>query len=166
MASILDEGLVLESPDEAFTFDVLEFSKTYDVEVFKRMYGYITQNFEKIRGKMCWKKYHYIAVTKLPFVERWLTDKRNYESAPPKLIIASELLDNEGKSRWETYCRVFKAVGKRGALNKRGQWYNDSRTSENPILSSGWKYRDYDIFILPESTIETLYTYLPHQNNI
>ena len=163
MASILDEGLVLESPEEAFTYDVLEFSKTYDIETFKRIYGYVSQNFERIHGKMCWKKYHYIAVTKLPFVERWLTDKHHYESASPRLIIASELLDNKNKSRWEIQCRVFKSIGKFGKIDRRSQWYNDTRNGENPIISSGWKFRDYDIFMVPDSTIEMLYTFLPHQ---
>lgn len=165
MSTILNNDLIMESPEEAFTYDVLDFSRSYDVEVFRRIYGFVSKNFEKIHGKLCWKKYHYIAVSKMSHVERWLTDKNHYESTPPRIIIASELLDNDNKARWQIKCRVFKAIGNRGKKERRGQWYDDNRTNQNPILSSGYEFRNYDIFMIPENVIEMLYTYLPHQSN-
>lgn len=162
MASILDENLVTGTPEEHFAADVLEFSKTYNVEAYRRIYEYASKHFERLKGKLCWKKYHYFAITNSNWVDRWLEGKKVGQlGASPKLIVGSELLEDTTKT-WSTRCMVFRAIGNVGPKNRRSAWFKIYRDSFNPVITSGWKFREYDIFMIPRKDIDALVNFLPY----
>lgn len=163
MSSILNDDLINGTPEEDFAFNVLEFSKTYSKESWQALYDYATKHFKKIGGKMCWKKYCYFAISKPTQRSRWNSKKNDYNKyeVPGKLIIASECYVKNSWGRCD--CVVFRAIGNVGPKDRRGQWYKDIRNSENPILSSGWKFSEYEIFQIPVDMFGFLWDFLPHK---
>lgn len=153
MSSVLDDNLVEGTPEENFAFDLLTFSQTYDPELFGAIRNHITTNFEKRVGKLSWKKHHYIAIT-----------KKNMQ-VDPGIIVASELIDD---NEWAySRCHVWRAIGNKGKKERRGRWFKCVRSQSNPVLTTGYQCYQYDIYILPGATINTLYALLPkvEENN-
>lgn len=163
MSSILNENLIDGTPEEEFAFAALDFSRTYSDTAYKTMQEYAKKNFTKISGKLCWKKYCYFAISKPTQRSRWNPKKNDYDryEAPGKIIITSECYVKDSWGRGE--CVVFRATGKTGPKDRRGQWFKTYRTQDDPILSSGWKYSDYEIFQMPVDMFGFLYDFLPHK---
>lgn len=158
---LLNKDLINGTPEEEFAFNVMQFSKNYDEESWRALREYAKQNFYKNDRKLCWKKYHYFAITRREKMYRW-NGVRNVETdAPRKLIIASESLIKDSWGRSE--CVVFRCTGKTGPKKKRGQWFSTTRSQENPVLSAGYKFDEYDIYRIPTDLIEFLWDFLPHR---
>lgn len=160
---ILDDNYAEGTPEENFVLDVAKFAQTYDHESWMAMTEYVRKNCKKITGKLCWKKYHYFAISRNVTDREWIEKTRSYKEVPAKhkIIIASESYFKDSWGRGQ--CVVFRCTGKTGPKEKRGQWYNASRDSFNPILSSGWKFSEYDIYEIPTGLFEYLWAFLPHQ---
>ena len=158
---ILDEDLINGTPEEDFVLNVATFAKTYDNELWEAMREYASKHFTKISGKLCWKKYHYFAITKPGKYPKWNGEKYVDCEKPKKLIIASECLIKDSWGRYD--CVVFRATGKTGPKERRGQWFKTHRSQDDPVLSSGWKFSDYDIYQIPADMIGYLYGFLPHK---
>lgn len=110
-----------------------------------------SKHFEPNCKKLCWKKYRYIAIAP-PTDNRW----QNYKG--PKVIIAADESLFTGRG-WRTY--VYKWIGPVGRKERRAQWHKEARSQENPVLSTGYKFSDFKIFLLPEEVWQVLWDMLP-----
>lgn len=87
--------------------------------------------------------------------------KNSWRKCELTAILASEIY-KPGNLGWPR-CKVFKATG-RGPKERRCQWFEIYRAPDNPILSSGWKFSNYDIFEVPEEFFAFAYDFLPKQS--
>lgn len=158
---ILDADLINGTPEEEFAFNVLQFSKNYDKESWQALTDYAKKHFTKQDRKLCWRKHHYFAITRNEKSRRWNGEKYVECDAPRKIIIASECLI---KNDWGNYdCVTFRCTGKTGPKDRRGQWFPIYRSQENPVLSTGYKFSEYDIYQIPTELISFLWDFLPHK---
>lgn len=101
--------------------------------------------------RLCWKLNRYLAIAP-PDDDRW----KNYKGA--KVIIAADESILRG-SGWKTH--VYKWIGPTGRKDRRAQWHKEVRGQENPILSTGYQYSNFTIYLLPEDAWKVLFDMLP-----
>lgn len=161
MSTILTNDLINGCPEEEFSIMLATFSQNKTEELHKLLHDFATEHFKKISGKMCWKKYHYFGIISPGAYER--SKRSSWKRMELNAILASEKYN--ATSKWPR-CKVFR-TSRHGSKERRSQWFEIHRSRDNPILSSGWKFNDYDIFEVPEEFFAFAYDFLPkHQPNI
>lgn len=120
-------------------------------ERFDTINSICSKHLKRNDRRLNWKSNRYLAIAP-PNDDQW----KDYKGA--KIIIAAdeELLSGSG---WRTY--VYKWIGPVGHRNKRAQWYKAARSQANPILSTGYHYSNYNIYILPDDVWKLLFDMLP-----
>ena len=158
MSSILDENFINGCPEEEFALLIAAFMQNRTEETHKALYDFAFSHFRKLDRKMCWKKYHYIGIINPTAYKQ---SQNSWRKCELTAILASEIY-KRGNLGWPR-CKVFKATG-RGPKERRCQWFEIHRDQDNPILSSGWKFSNYDIFEVPEEFFAFAYDFLPKQS--
>lgn len=158
MSTILNDDLIKGCPEEEFAIMVFAFSQNKTEDNYNELYQFATKHFKKNSGKLCWKKYHYFAITNPKQYER--AKRLTWKRLELNAIIASEAY--QPRPTGYPKCKVYR-TSKHGPKERRCQWFELHRSQDNPILSSGWKFTDYDIFEISEEMFEFLWNFLPHQ---
>lgn len=157
MSSILNNDLINGSPEEEFAIMLASFSQNKTEELHKQLHDFATKHFKKLCGKMCWKKYHYFGITN-PGVYK------QSRHCSWKRMELNAILASESYNCTSAYprCKIYR-TSRHGPKERRSQWFELHRSQDNPILSSGWKFNDYDIFEVPEEFFAFAYDFLPKQ---
>lgn len=117
-------------------------------EAFDVINSICGEHFMRNDRKLNWNKNRYIAVSH-PMHSR--------HNQTHVIIAADEdLIRGHG---WRTY--VYKWTGPTGPKDRRAQWHRVHRGQDNPVLSTGYKFSEYIIYILPEDAWNVLWDILP-----
>lgn len=145
--SILSENLMDGTWEEELALLISLLPKTNNQNAHDTIKKILDEHLKRNDRRLCWNKYRYIAIT--PPTDRPLA------YAGTKLIIAGELNTPNDK------CEYWRWIGNVGKKTNRGVWSRDWRSQDNPILSTGWKFSNYKIYIIPDDLWGILKSYLP-----